>query len=139
MRRGLGVALEGRMRMPHGAVPAPAVETRSRRQHEVDDRDDPAHAPELVRRRRHQQHTRGGRSHEEQHPLVHHTLAIILMRSDATAAMTKAPGMVRIHAQTTRLATPQRTAERRRAAPTPTMAPVMVCVVDTGMPERSEE
>jgi hypothetical protein len=29
---------------------------------------------------------------------------------------------------------PQRTAERRRLAPTPTMAPVMVWVVDTGMP-----
>ena len=32
------------------------------------------------------------------------------------------------------LATFQRTAETRRAAPTPTMAPVMVWVVETGMP-----
>lgn len=31
-------------------------------------------------------------------------------------------------------ATPQRTADARRAAPTPTIEPVMVCVVDTGMP-----
>ena len=31
-------------------------------------------------------------------------------------------------------ATPQRTAERRRVAPTPTMAPVMACVVLTGTP-----
>ena len=31
-------------------------------------------------------------------------------------------------------ATPQRTADARRAVPTPTMAPVMVCVVDTGTP-----
>ena len=31
-------------------------------------------------------------------------------------------------------ATPQRTAEARRAEPTPTIAPVIVCVVDTGMP-----
>ena len=31
-------------------------------------------------------------------------------------------------------ATFQRTAEVRRAAPTPTMAPVIVCVVDTGTP-----
>src|SRR6266700_3304348 len=30
---------------------------------------------------------------------------------------------------------PQRTAERRREAPTPTIAPVMVCVVLTGMPK----
>ena len=29
---------------------------------------------------------------------------------------------------------PHRTADRRRVAPTPTMAPVMVCVVLTGMP-----
>ena len=48
--------------------------------------------------------------------------------------MTKAPGIVSTQAHTTRPATPQRTAERRRAAPTPTMAPVMVWVVDTGMP-----
>ena len=34
------------------------------------------------------------------------------------------------------LATPQRTAETRRAAPTPTMAPVMVWVVETGMPSQ---
>src|SRR5256885_392931 len=43
-------------------------------------------------------------------------------------------GMVSTQAQTIRPATPQRTAERRRVAPTPTMAPVMVCVVETGMP-----
>src|SRR2546425_727180 len=45
-----------------------------------------------------------------------------------------APGIVRIHAHTTRPATPQRTAESRWVEPTPTMAPVMVWVVDTGMP-----
>src|SRR3954471_2892104 len=37
-------------------------------------------------------------------------------------------------AYTIELATFQRTAETRRAAPTPTMAPVMVWVVDTGTP-----
>jgi hypothetical protein len=42
--------------------------------------------------------------------------------------------MVKIQAQTMLPATPQRTAEALRVAPTPTMAPVMVCVVDTGMP-----
>ena len=33
-----------------------------------------------------------------------------------------------------RPATPQRTADSLRTAPTPTIAPVIVCVVDTGMP-----
>ena len=33
-----------------------------------------------------------------------------------------------------RPATPQRTAENRWIAPTPMMAPLIVCVVDTGMP-----
>jgi hypothetical protein len=32
-------------------------------------------------------------------------------------------------------ATPQRTAERRRVEPTPGIAAVVVCVVDTGMPK----
>jgi hypothetical protein len=43
-------------------------------------------------------------------------------------------GMVRIQAQSRLPATPQRTADTDCAAPTPTMEPVMVCVVDTGMP-----
>src|SRR5437016_6257017 len=43
-------------------------------------------------------------------------------------------GMVSTQAQTTRPATPHRTAERRRVDPTPTMAPVMVWVVETGIP-----
>ena len=42
--------------------------------------------------------------------------------------------MVTIHAITMLPATPQRTAEVLWAAPTPMMAPVMVCVVETGMP-----
>ncbi len=42
--------------------------------------------------------------------------------------------MVNTHAQTMREASPQRTAETRRESPTPTIAPVIVCVVDTGMP-----
>ena len=45
--------------------------------------------------------------------------------------------MVTIQAHTMRPATPQRTAERRWTAPTPTMAPVMVWVVLTGMPARA--
>src|SRR5689334_5665719 len=46
-------------------------------------------------------------------------------------------GMVLIQAQTIRPATPQRTAERRRSAePTPTIAPVITCVVETGTPRK---
>ena len=42
--------------------------------------------------------------------------------------------MVKTHAHTMLPATPQRTAENLRVEPTPTMAPVMVWVVETGMP-----
>ncbi len=50
-------------------------------------------------------------------------------------------GMVRIQAQTMRPATPQRTADSRRIAPTPTIAPVIVCVVLIPTPSmrRNEE
>lgn len=39
-----------------------------------------------------------------------------------------------IHATTTLLATPQRTEEVRLAVPAPIMQPVIVCVVETGIP-----
>ena len=52
----------------------------------------------------------------------------------AAPAMNAEQGMVRIQAQRMLPATPQRTADTFCAAPTPTMAPVMVCVVDTGIP-----
>ena len=42
-------------------------------------------------------------------------------------------GIVSSHAQTMRVATPQRTADSRLVDPTPTIAPVMACVVLTGM------
>jgi hypothetical protein len=42
------------------------------------------------------------------------------------ALMSAAPGTVRIHAQTMRLATPQRTAESFYTEPATTMLPVMV-------------
>ena len=42
--------------------------------------------------------------------------------------------MVNSHAHTILLATPQRTADSFCTEPTPTIAPVMVWVVDTGMP-----
>src|SRR6187200_1472698 len=50
------------------------------------------------------------------------------------AAIAAAAGMVSTHAQTMRPATPHFTAENLLAEPTPTIEPVMVCVVDTGMP-----
>src|ERR1043165_10294426 len=49
----------------------------------------------------------------------------------ATAA---APGIVNTQAHTTREATFQRTADMRLAEPTPTIAPVIVWVVVTGIP-----
>src|SRR5580658_10560799 len=42
--------------------------------------------------------------------------------------------MVSTQAQTRLMVTPQRTADIRFVAPTPTIAPVIVCVVLTGMP-----
>ena len=48
--------------------------------------------------------------------------------------MAAAIGMVSTQAQTIWPATPQRTAESRRVEPTPMIAPVIVCVVLTGMP-----
>ena len=50
------------------------------------------------------------------------------------AEMSAVIGIVNIHAQTIFPATPQRTAESLFVAPTPTIAPVMVWVVLTGMP-----
>jgi len=44
-------------------------------------------------------------------------------------------GIVNTHAQTILRATPQRTAESRRVAPTPIIAPAIVCVVLTGIPK----
>ena len=46
-----------------------------------------------------------------------------------------ADGIVNTHAQTILEAKPQRTADMRRDMPTPTIAPVIVCVVETGMPK----
>src|SRR5271157_1593372 len=49
------------------------------------------------------------------------------IRQKVAADMTAAAGMVSSHVHTIRLATPQRTADNRWTAPTPTMAPVIVC------------
>ena len=51
------------------------------------------------------------------------------------AAITADAGMVTTQAHTIRPATPQRTADTRCVAPTPTIAPVIVCVVLTGIPK----
>ena len=53
---------------------------------------------------------------------------------DAIRAYNAAAGIVRIQAQTMRPATPHFTADKRRVAPTPTIEPVIVCVVETGVP-----
>jgi hypothetical protein len=53
-----------------------------------------------------------------------------------TAATKAAAGIVRIQAQTMRPATPHLTADNLRVAPTPTIEPVMVWVVETGVPVR---
>src|SRR5262249_51220807 len=52
----------------------------------------------------------------------------------AAAPITAAAGIVRIQAITMRFATFQRTRAAPREAPTPTIAPVMVWVVETGTP-----
>src|SRR5947209_19491696 len=46
-------------------------------------------------------------------------------------------GIVMIHAQTIRRATPHRTADRRFVAPTPIIAEAITWVVLTGMPARA--
>jgi len=51
------------------------------------------------------------------------------------AATNALAGMVNIQAHTMVPATPHRTELARRIEPTPTIAPVMVCVVETGMPK----
>ncbi len=53
---------------------------------------------------------------------------------NAIAAIVADAGIVSTQAQTIRAATPQRTAETRFVEPTPTIAPVLVCVVLTGIP-----
>ena len=51
-----------------------------------------------------------------------------------TAEMAAETGIVKIHAQIIFPATPQRTAESLLVEPTPTIAPVIVWVVLTGIP-----
>ena len=52
------------------------------------------------------------------------------------AAKDPAIGIVNTQAQMMRRATPHRTAESLFVAPTPMMAPVIVCVVETAIPAR---
>ena len=44
------------------------------------------------------------------------------------------PGKVSIHVRTISLTTPKSIADKRLTAPTPIIAVVLVCVVETGMP-----
>jgi len=63
-----------------------------------------------------------------------HNMLQLVMRY-AAAAIPAEQGIVNIHAQTICPATPHRTAVMRFSDPTPVMAPVMVCVVLTGIPK----
>src|SRR5512140_3772158 len=58
-----------------------------------------------------------------------------LMIQKVRAPMNPAAGIVSTQAQTIWLAMPQRTADSRRVAPTPTIEPVMAWVVETGIPK----
>ena len=59
---------------------------------------------------------------------------MIFKAPHTNAATHPEAGMVRIHAQTIFLATPQRTAKKPFNDPTPIIAPVTVWVVETGIP-----
>ena len=61
-------------------------------------------------------------------------VAINRITKNDNAANTAAAGIVNIQAHTIRPATRHLTAESRVVEPTPAIAPVMVCVVDTGIP-----
>jgi hypothetical protein len=71
---------------------------------------------------------------EERHAPVSPGYRTALKNAYAIAAMSAASGIVKIQAQTIRWATPHFTADSRRVAPTPMMAPVIVWVVETGIP-----
>ena len=58
---------------------------------------------------------------------------------NATAATAAAAGIVTSQAHTILRATPHLTADSRCVAPTPTIAPVIVCVVLTGIPASAVE
>src|SRR6266852_4079280 len=62
-------------------------------------------------------------------------VSISLIRRNAIAAKIAAAGMVKTQAQRIRPATRHLTADRRVVDPTPAIAPVIVCVVDTGIPK----
>src|SRR3569832_1753080 len=57
------------------------------------------------------------------------------MMHHVIAATTAEAGIVSTHAHTIRVATPHRTADKRCVVPTPTIAPVIVCIVLTGIPK----
>src|SRR3954467_11320693 len=59
---------------------------------------------------------------------------MVRMIQKVVAATAAEAGMVSTQAHTMRVATPQRTAERRWVVPTPTIAPVMVGGGETGIP-----
>lgn len=54
------------------------------------------------------------------------------------AAISAETGMVSTHAQSRLMVTPHLTADTRLVIPTPIIEPVIVCVVETGIPRCSE-
>src|SRR5215831_18544891 len=63
-------------------------------------------------------------------------MSISLISKNEIPANVAAAGIVRTQAQTIRPATRHLTADNRVVDPTPAIAPVIVCVVDTGIPEK---
>src|SRR5207244_13402349 len=86
-----------------------------------------------LRRARAEQKRDKTREREEQRsPALSHETAFRTSSTNQETA--NAAGIVRSHAHTTRPATPHLTADSRLVVPTPTIAPVIVCVVETGIP-----
>src|SRR4051812_1231973 len=113
------------------AAPRSVVECGCGREHEVHERHDDREPTDVGGSQRRQHRAQEAGAQEEDRSPVHQNTC---SRPYAAAATMAAPGMVKTHAQTTRPATPHRTADKRWLAPTPTMPPVIVCVVETGMP-----
>src|SRR6266511_2145976 len=91
------------------------------------------HPPELAGGEQGEQEADKAEDEEEERTPAgpHHNALTGWYTSHAT---TNAPGIVRTQAHTTRPAIPHRTAPKRWVVPTPTIAPVMVWVVETGIP-----
>ena len=116
------------------ALARPPVEKEQHRENEVGGTDDDWHLTVLIVGERRQREAQQRQHGEEHDSAINAHQPITLTLSDTTAAINAAPGIVTSQATTTRPAIVQRTADIRFDAPTPMIAPVIVWVVDTGMP-----